>query len=85
MATKSDYDTWYSDYDTWYSDADGLVTLIDGFYKWVPFFDVPDGLETLKELMKNVVLPREPDSDHDYFNGETGGEYWTIERMFEDL
>ncbi len=72
------------DYDSWYSDVDGLVTLIDGFYKWVPF-EVPDGLETLKELMETVVSPREPDFEYNDFNGETGGEYWTIERMFEDL
>jgi hypothetical protein len=73
-----------SDYDDWYSDADGLVMLAREFYTWAPF-PIPDELEKLEALMNSVQPPPEPEPDYDDWHSGSGGSYWTIERMFEDL
>jgi hypothetical protein len=72
------------DYDDWHSESDNLVTLAHGFYRWAPF-QAPDELEELEELMQSVEPPPEPEADYDDWHSESGGPYWTIARMFEDL
>jgi len=72
------------DYEAWYTDADNLVTLAHEFYRWAPFL-IPDELEKLEELMHSIEPVPEPEPDYDDWHSESGGPYWTIERMFEDL
>ncbi len=82
-----DYDDAYSAYDDWQSGSRELVILSDEFYSSM-HLKPPKEISKLRSLIESAWPPSEPErediesSDYDYYERY---EYWTIERVFEDL
>jgi hypothetical protein len=77
------------DYDSWFAEAEEVVDLSREF---LPAFNYPLPAEfaRLKDLMETVERPpdrdsRDYDSDDRMRSSNIEAEYWTIDRMFEDL
>jgi len=90
---QSDYNDKQSQYDGWRYDAEQYIKLTKYFYDLI-YIEVPDELEALEDFILNSEGPLRPDEveddddvdDHDnYYSDTSTKEYWTIERLFEDL
>jgi hypothetical protein len=63
------------------------VNLAEQFFR--AFGSAPPALNRLKELRRDVERPPESDEDPESYERETSAaverEYWTVDRIFEDL
>lgn len=76
------------DYESWASEAADLLGTADAFHNWVRL-DPPAAQSELENLIETVECPPEPEPDPEPDYDEPSprglGDYWTIERLFEDL
>ena len=84
-----DQESWQPDeYDEWLKESNRLVFIAGAFYRWCGV-EEPEEMIRLGELMVVVERPVEPDvfldEDHEVSRIPTASNYWTFERMFEDL
>jgi len=85
-ATSGELDT--NDYDDWYGDSEEVLELATEFFRSFAH-PLPDDLTALEELREAIDRPAERDDDSEPYDREASGrlerEYWTVERIFEDL
>ena len=76
------------DYDDWLAASERVISIADDFYRWSGRKELDD-LGNLKDLIENVDRPSEPEEDEHnesrYVRATSPANYWTLERMFEDL
>lgn len=79
------------EYSDWYGESEKLVSLATDFCDAFRV-QVPEDLDRLKSLMDDVPAPsdEDPDPEGNEFDRSAGDrtserEYWSVERMFEDL
>lgn len=81
-----DYEIGLSAYDEWHDEADELLQLADTFYSFSglqeanEFSDLQELFDTLESPSEPLEVPYE-----DYEAHHVCKDYWTIERLFEDL
>ena len=74
------------EYSDWHSSSEDLIATANQFYS-ASEHEFPDNVKTLESLVDSVPCPpedNEPEEEY-YKERESDSEYWTIERMFEDL
>jgi hypothetical protein len=73
------------DYDEWHSEVRAVLDATAEFRRWAHIGNL-EGFSRLSDLYETVEQPgrEENDDGEDYAPGD-GDNYWTIERLFEDL
>jgi hypothetical protein len=80
-----DEDSDPDDYDRWHAEASKVLSAAHVFYTWSGVHEIEE-LSELKELLGAVDRPNEPEGpepDEETYVGL--GDFWTVERIFEDL
>lgn len=87
---REEYDEKYAEFDDWKSEAEELLENAFLFYEFSKI-EEPAALENLDNLVNNITEPLEPEDEEDeeeridYETDIPSENYWTIERLFEDL
>jgi len=91
---KYDYEEKYSAYVNWKEKAEDLLELATIFYSFSQI-QQPDEFSAFEDLLENISPPQQPeeeeeeeeeeDTTYKYKTDKSDKEYWTIERLFEDL
>jgi len=74
----------YSEYYEWESDSRSSIDFFDEFYDWSKIKKPNDKILNLETLLAEIN-PLEEDEEDDEDYERIDEEYWTIERLFEDL
>ncbi|MCK4233767.1 hypothetical protein KAX75_05025 [candidate division WOR-3 bacterium] len=89
-SSREEYDEKYAEFDDWRSEAEELLENAFLFYEFSEI-EGPAALENLDNLVNNIAEPLEPEDEEDEEEGIDYEpdipleNYWTIERLFEDL
>ncbi|MCK4395038.1 hypothetical protein KAW96_00395 [candidate division WOR-3 bacterium] len=88
---REDYDEKYAEFDDWMWEAEELLKNSMLFYDFSKI-EKSDALTALENLVDNITPPFEPEDQEDeeeeridYEIDNPSENYWTIERLFEDL
>jgi hypothetical protein len=85
-AARREEDIDPGDYSDWFANSEDLIDLATNFFEAFRY-SRPSDLRTLKDLMDEVPVPSDEDSDSqtDDYDRSNAGDYWTVARIFEDL
>jgi hypothetical protein len=76
------------DYEEWSTDSSRVVERAAQFYEWSGG-EEPEALHNLRHLLDSVERPPDPEDDEpeepERSSGVSSSDYWTLEKMFEDL
>ncbi len=82
--SEDEYDEARDEYENWRGEADRVIDTSDYYFRSFGG-TVSTDLERLEELVDIVVPPSEPEYDHGDWGHRDQTEYWSIDRLFEDL
>ncbi len=73
------------DFDEWHSDAEACIAAASEFCSWRQIEEI-EGTRALQRLYDTVEAPEQHNQDDEEYSWPRGQEdYWTVERIFEDL
>jgi antitoxin component HigA of HigAB toxin-antitoxin module len=73
------------DFDEWHSDVKAYLATAEEFSSWRQIEEI-EGMSVLRHLYDSVTAPERSESDEEeYFPSSSQENYWTIDRIFEDL
>ncbi len=74
----------YGEYFQWKSDSDNSIKLCEEFFKWIDIKKPINKILSLETLVAEISPPDDDEEDDEKYERKSE-EYWTIERLFEDL